>query len=726
MNYDHSTAKQPSDLQLTQVTKQLEDITAALNLTSEVTITDTKGVILYANDRFCELSKYSRGELIGQNHRILKSGYHSPEVYQELWDTILQGKVWNNEIKNKAKDGTYYWADSTIVPFLNEQGVPYQYVAIRKDITARKENEEMIRKLAFEDILTKLPNRRSLQIELNTICQNKEEKFAVLLVGIDQFKLINDHYGFKTGDKVLIDVSKRLASAMKEKKGFVSRIGVDDFVIILKEVDQLDAVTGLAETILQLLSNQFHIEDHSLYITASIGISLFPTDGDESSTLVERAGIALDKGKVHERNKYYLFTNSMDIESFKKFNLQNDIRKALENEEFFIEYQPKVETKSQQVIGAEALIRWEHPRWGIVSPNEFISIAESSGIIVKIGEWILRNVCEQMREWKQKRLRQIPISINFSPIQFLDEKMADKVLHILDEIGINPSCIEIEITENLIIDNQDDVMKKMTILANKGISFSIDDFGTGYSSLKMLNQIPFKLLKIDRSFIKDLENNEGSLKIIKTIIQLAHLFEIKVVANGVENEKQLAILKEQNCDYIQGYLFSHPIHPLELEKLILNDKILETTVKETNQTIVNRRKYFRVKFTYPLLGTLTVQSLNNKPVNVGSSAILIENIGPGGLGYVSQIKFPLNKGFVLGISIKILDHTVTLQGRNIWYKEEDHDLYQYGFEFILEESEQVNLFKLLNHLQVTYKKDFLLQNSGFIKIEDKASFFHKK
>ena len=706
--------------------KQLADITNALDQTAEVTITDTKGVITYANDKFCQLSKYSREELIGQDHRIIKSGYHSPEVYQELWETISQGEIWHNEIKNKAKDGSFYWADSTIVPFLNEQGVPYQYIAIRKDITAKKESEEIIRKLAYEDVLTNLPNRRSLEIELEKACHSKEEKFAVLLIGLDDFKLINDHYGFKTGNKVLIEVSKRLVNLLKNKKSFISHISGDEFVILLKGIDHIDEATLLAEKILQTINKPIHIKDNLLYITTSIGISSFPTDGNDSATLIEKADIALNEGKLKGKNQYHLFTNLMDVASFKKFHLQNDIRKAMENEEFFIEYQPKIETSSHQVIGAEALVRWEHSKWGTVPPNEFISIAEKSGVIIKLGEWILRNVCEQIKEWNQKGLRQVPIAVNFSPIQFSDEKMTDTVLQILDDTGINPKWLEIEITENVILDNNDDVMKKMTILKNKGISFSIDDFGTGYSSLKTLNQLPFDLLKIDRSFIKDLHYNEGSLKITKTIIQLAHLLDLKVVAEGVDDTKQLSILDEQNCDYIQGYLFSKPIHPIEFEKLILNEKISQTSEQKINQSFVNKRKYFRISFIYPLLGTMTVQYLNNKHVNIGSSSILIENIGPGGLCYESQIKFPLNKDFVLGITTTILDHSLSFQGRNVWCKEVDNGLYQYGFEFTMEESERTDLVKLLNQLQVKYKKELLLPNGNFIQIENKAIFFHKK
>lgn len=416
----------------------------------------------------------------------------------------------------------------------------------------------------------------------------------------------------------------------------------------------------------------------------------------------------------------------MDVASFKKFHLQNDLRKAMENEEFFIEYQPKIETRTHTIIGAEALVRWEHSKWGTVPPYEFISIAEKSGVIIKLGEWILRNVCEQIKEWNRKGLRQVPIAVNFSPIQFSDEKMTDIVLKILDDTGVNPKWIEIEITENLILENNDDVLEKMKILKNKGISFSIDDFGTGYSSLKTLNQLQFDLLKIDRSFIKDLHYNEGSLKITKTIIQLAHLLDLKVVAEGVDDMKQLSILDEQKCDYIQGYLFSKPIHPIEFEKLILNEKISQTNEQKIDQSFENKRKYFRISFIYPLLGTMTVQYLNNKPVNIGSSSILIEDIGPGGLCYESQIKFPLNKDFVLGITTTILDHSLSFQGRNVWCKEVDNGLYQYGFKFNMGESERVDLVKLLNQLQVKYKKELLLPNSNFIQIENKANFFHKK
>lgn len=714
-----------SELQLKSTMKQLADITNALDQTAEVTITDTKGIITYANDKFCKLSKYSREELIGQDHRIIKSGHHSPEVYQELWETISKGKIWNNEIKNKAKDGSFYWADSTIVPFLNEQGVPYQYIAIRKDITAKKENEEIIRKLAYEDILTNLPNRRSLEIELEKTCHNKE-KFAVLLIGLDDFKLINDHYGFKTGNKVLIEVSKRLVDIMKNEKSFLSHISGDEFVILLKGINQIDEAILLAENILQTVNKPIHIEDNLLYMTTSIGICSFPTDGKDSSTLIEKADIALNEGKLKGKNQYHLFTNIMDVASFKKFHLQNDIRKAMDNEEFFIMYQPKIETSSQQVIGAEALVRWEHSKWGTVPPNEFISIAEKSGVIIKLGEWILRNVCEQIKEWNQKGLRQVPIAVNFSPIQFLDEKMTDTVLQILDDTGVNPKWLEIEITENVILDNNEDVMKKMTILKNKGISFSIDDFGTGYSSLKTLNQLPFDYLKIDRAFIKDLHYNEGSLQITKTIIQMAHLLNLKVVAEGVDDMKQLSILEKENCDYIQGYLFSKPIHSIEFEKLILKEKISQTSEQKENQSFVNKRKYFRISFIYPLLGTLTVEYLNNKHVNIGSSPILIENMGPGGLCYESQIKFPLNKDFVLGITTTILDHSLSFHGRNVWCKEVDNGIYQYGFEFTMEESERTDLVKLLNKLQVKYKKELIFNDGNFIQVENKAHFFNKK
>ena len=710
--------------QLKTTNKELRDITSALHLTADVTITDTEGIITYANDKFCEISQYSREELIGQNHRLIKSGYQSAEVYQELWDTITQGQVWQKEIKNKAKDGTYFWSDSTIVPFLDEEGVPYQYIAIRKDITAKKENEEVIRKLAFEDILTHLPNKRSLDHRLNQLCQNREEKFAILIIGLDDFKSINDHNGFKAGNKVLIEVSQRLKRIMKDKKGFISHLGGDEFAILLKDFDHIDHTTHLAEQILEVISRPMEIKDTLLYVTTSIGISLFPNDGDEAGSILERADIALNKVKSSGKNKYQYFTNLIDVESFKHFSLRNDLKKAIAEEEFFIQYQPKVELSTNQVIGAEALVRWEHPKWGTVPPFEFISIAEDTGLILKLGEWILNQVCMQMHEWNQKGLRKIPIAVNFSPLQFLDPSISDMILNILNKSDVDPSYLEIEITENFILENYDEVIKKMTLLRNSGISFSIDDFGTGYSSLKTLKELHFDLLKIDRSFIKDLHYSEESLQITKAMIQLAHTLEMKVVAEGVDDSRQVAILKEQNCDYIQGYSFSKPVHAKDFVKFLQNGKCVpENDHKKTIQANINRRKYFRILFKYPLLGTMTVQVFNNKPVQIGSSSILIEDLGAGGLSYQSNIKFPLNKGLILGIKTTILDHTLSFIGRNVWCKEIDNHLYQYGFEFDMEESERTHILPLLNQLQVKYRKEILLPNCSFIKITNTAQFF---
>ena len=712
------------EYQLKTTNKELRDITSALHLTADVTITDTEGIITYANDKFCEISQYSREELIGQNHRLIKSGYQSAEVYQELWDTITQGQVWQKEVKNKAKDGTYFWSDSTIVPFLDEEGVPYQYIAIRKDITAKKKNEEVIRKLAFEDILTHLPNKRSLDHRLNQLCQNREEKFAILILGLDNFKSINDHNGFKAGNKVLIEVSQRLKRIMNDKKGFISHLGGDEFAILLEDFDHKDHTTHLAEQILEVISRPMEIKDTLLYVTTSIGISLFPIDGDEAGSILERADIALNKVKSLGTNKYQYFTNLIDVESFKHFSLRNDLKKAIVEEEFFIQYQPKVELSTNQVIGAEALVRWEHPKWGTVPPFEFISIAEDTGLIIKLGEWILNQVCMQMHEWNQKGLRKIPIAVNFSPLQFLDPSISDMILNILNKSDVDPSYLEIEITENFILENYDEVIKKMTLLRNSGISFSIDDFGTGYSSLKTLKELHFDLLKIDRSFIKDLHYSEESLQITKAMIQLAHTLEMKVVAEGVDDSRQVAILKEQNCDYIQGYSFSKPVHAKDFVKFLQSGKCVpENDDKKTIQANINRRKYFRILFKYPLLGSMTVQVFNHKPVQIGSSSILIEDLGAGGLSYQSNIKFPLNKGLILGIKTTILDHTLSFIGRNVWCKEVDNQLYQYGFEFDMEESERAHILPLLNQLQVKYRKEVLLPNCSFIKITNTAQFF---
>ena len=300
------------------------------------------------------------------------------------------------------------------------------------------------------------------------------------------------------------------------------------------------------------------------------------------------------------------------------------------------------------------------------------------------------------------------------------------VLRILQETDVNPKCLEIEITEQGILYDYEMITQKMKILRNVGISFAIDDFGTGYSSLKTLNQLKFDSVKIDRSFIKDIWRNEGSLQITKAIIQLAHNLNIKVVAEGVEDYHQFSILKEQNCDYIQGYLFSRPVAPLEFEKLMIdNPPVSEKLRLISKQSNENRRKYFRILFKYPLIGSMTVHLFNNKPVQIGNSPILIEDIGPGGLCYVTKIKFPINEGFVLGVETKILDTQLAFQGHNVWCKEVDDGLYQYGFEFNIEETDRTHLLRLLNQFQIKYKKDVFLPSCSFIKISNNAQFFNQ-
>lgn len=715
---------QPNELNLTKIAKRLNDIKLALDLTAEVTITNPDGIITYANDKFCELSRYTKDELIGKNHRIIKSGYHGDEVYQDLWGTIKQGKVWHNEIKNKAKDGTYYWADSTIVPFLNDEGSPYQYVAIRKDITKRKEYEEALHKIAYENSLTKLPNRLSLENQLEKLCKNQSAPFAILFIDINDFKFINEHFGYKSGDKVLIELSKKLLSVIEKPTSFISHISGDQFIILLNEIDSVNEITSLASRILQTISRPLIINKQTMYITANIGICRFPNDGVIGENLIEKADIALNNSKKNGKNQFHFFTNIMNVESYKKFTLQNDIRKALMNEEFFIEYQPKVDANSHQIIGAEALVRWEHPEWGTVPPNEFISIAEESGVLIRLGEWILKHICLQIKEWKNKDLQEIPIAVNFSPSQFFDQNMTDMVLQIINETEINPKSIEIEITENGILNDYAMISKKMKKLRDKGISFSIDDFGTGFSNLKNLCQLKFDLIKIDQSFIQDISGNNPNLQITKAIIQLAHLLETKVIAEGVETHEQLSFLKKQKCDYIQGYYFSKPISPIEFEKLLYDGVIFPTKLHAiSEQKKVNRRKYFRIELKDPLEGTMTVRYFNNKSVQIGSSPIIIENIGPGGLRFVTKIKFPLNKGLILKITTKVLNENLSFRGKNVWCKEIEDHLYQYGFEFSMDENNREHLLQLLNQFLIKYKKNPSPSGCSFVKLANRYAYF---
>ena len=559
------------ELELKKALRNYKDIELALNESSIVAITDSKGVIQFANDKFCKMSKYSKEELIGSKQSIVNSGYHSREFFKEMWRTIGTGNVWKGEIKNRAKDGTYYWVDTTIVPFLNEKGKPYKYIAIRHDITKRKEYEEMIKKMAFYDPLTLLPNRNALNEWIKENPFEIGDSITVIFMDLDRFKAINDNFGHRTGDLVLKEVAKRLQDCFR-KTDLIVRQGGDEYIVFLKNVSDQEDIMTVVNKIKNQFSIPFFINGKKITTTTSIGISMNKLEKEDQDILkfvevtIRQADTAMYHAKRNGGNSHCFNTSDQNTEMERYYQLEQQIKYALGRDEFHIVYHPLVDLQKNRITGVEALLRWNNPELGAVSPAEFIPLLEEFGYIIQVGKWVLKKVCQQMKTWQDEGINIDRVSVNVSPVQFRNHNFVQTVKEILQETGLDAQHLEIEITEGTILNIQNPG-ETLQQLRDLGVSISIDDFGTGYSSLSYLKQLPVNTIKIDKSFIDDLDIN-GEV-IVDTIISMGKNLQYKVIAEGIEHEEQVLYLKQQNCHEGQGYYWSKPVEPNKIKELVM-------------------------------------------------------------------------------------------------------------------------------------------------------------
>ena len=537
---------------------------AVENMQIGVTITDAKGKIIYTNQADAEIHGYHAEELIGKEAKI----FSPPEMRKPMIQPLR--KRFRRESMNVRKDGSIFpvYLMSDVV--MNSEGDVFATVTTCEDISERKRNEETIKNLVFFDVLTGLPNRALFNDRLRqelAKAHRHNQLLAIMFLDLDRFKVINDTFGHNTGDLFLQSVSERLKGIVREGDT-VSRLGGDEFILLFPDIKNIEDATAIAQKIIEKLSEVFVLSDKELYITASIGISFFPQNGNNVETLVKNADTAMYYAKGEGRNNYQFYTPTISTISAEKLMMESNLRKALQQKELILYYQPQLDLISGKVIGAEVLLRWQNDDYGLMLPSRFIPLAEETGIIQSIGEWVLRSACAQTKAWQEAGLPPILMSVNVSMQQFKDKSFINMLRTILQETNLEPQYLVLELTESALMQNSALTISMLNELKSFGIHIAIDDFGTGYSSLSYLKYLPLSKVKLDQSFVRSLTIDPNDEAISKAIIAMAHSLNLKVVAEGVENVDQLSFLRSHQCDEVQGFLFSKPVPENEFTRLL--------------------------------------------------------------------------------------------------------------------------------------------------------------
>jgi diguanylate cyclase (GGDEF)-like protein/PAS domain S-box-containing protein len=547
---------------------RLRQAAAVFDCTREgVLVSDQQGLIVHVNRAFMEITGYQREEVLGRLPSMFKSGHHPPAFYEAMFQSLKNTGEWSGEIWNRRKSGEIYPQWQTIRAIQDEQGVLSQYVAVFSDISAIKESQHELAHLAHHDPLTDLPNRllftdRAEQALASA--QIHKRGCALLLIDLDHFKIINDSLGHNVGDQLLKAVAARLKGLFGPGVT-LARLGGDEFAVLAESCPQLVQAAAMAQRIIDGLKEPFEFSGHQLFINASIGISLFPSDALSAEQLLRNADSALFKAKSSGRESYAMYTEELTAHAQQRVEMASELRRALDQQELRVYYQPVHDLQSSRLIGVEALVRWEHPERGLVAPGEFIPIAERTGLIAEIDAWVMHQACQQMCQWLKDGVVLSFIAVNVSSRLFARHELYQQVAKVLHDTGLDPSYLELEVTESAVMDDPEVALEQMFRLRELGLRLAIDDFGTGYSSLLRLKRLPVQKLKIDQGFVAGLPWDEDDAAIVRVIIALAQSMGMQVHAEGIEQIEQAGFLLEQGCDLGQGYWFGRPVPPEQLD-----------------------------------------------------------------------------------------------------------------------------------------------------------------
>ncbi|MET0066675.1 MAG: EAL domain-containing protein [Candidatus Thiodiazotropha sp.] len=530
-----------------------------------IMITDSENKIVAVNPAMIRHTGYDYHELIGQNPKVLSSGHASRDTYRDMWNALNESGYWQGELWERCKNGMVYPKWAAISAIRNTDNEVTHYIASYTDISERKAAEARIEFIAHHDVLTGLFNRYSLEERLEQsllAARRNQEKVAVMFIDMDRFKNINDSLGHHTGDALLMEIGNRLDREVRESD-IVARLGGDEFVVVLSGIDSALAVGSVAADIIKCLGEAYSIDGKMLHITASIGISMFPADGGDVEALMKHADAAMYHAKDKGRNNFQFFTAAMNIAIEQRMMLENELRQAIERREFELYYQPICDTQGQW-RSLEALLRWRHPERGLIQPGLFVPVAEESRLIIPLGIWVIEEACRQSAEWRDSLGINLPVSVNLSMHQLYTDGLDDQVKALRKRYDLDAGCLKFEITETTAMDNPELAIEQLQRFREAGIELAIDDFGTGYSSLAYLKKLPIHTLKLDRTFVDDISRDDNDEAISAATVALAHNLGLTVVAEGVENQAQRDFLIAHGCDFLQGYLYSHPLPPAEI------------------------------------------------------------------------------------------------------------------------------------------------------------------